>query len=42
MRDKRAFFPSIFHIQTTQIFVFGGNSGDKDLSECEAFNLVEN
>jgi hypothetical protein len=42
MLCKRAFFPSIFHIQTAQVFVFGGNGGDKDLSACESFNVVEN
>lgn len=42
MIDKRAFFPSVFHIKTAQVFVFGGNSGDKDLSECETYNTVEN
>lgn len=39
---KRAFFPSVFCIQETSVYVFGGNSGDKDLSSCEKYSLAEN
>jgi hypothetical protein len=39
---KRAFFPSIFCIQDSSVYVFGGNSGDKDLSSCEKYSVSEN
>ena len=39
---KRAFFPSIFCIQDSSVYVFGGNSGDKDLSSCEKYSVADN
>ena len=42
MINKRAFFPSTFCIQDSSVYVFGGNSGDRDLSSCEKYNVADN
>ena len=42
MNSKRAFFPSIFCISDSQLYVFGGNDGESDLAECERYSVQEN
>ena len=42
MIDKRAFFSSTYHIQTSNIYVLGGNSGNRDFALCETYSVVEN
>ncbi len=39
---KRAFFPSMFCISDSCLYVFGGHDGEDDLSVCERFSLAEN
>lgn len=38
----RAFFPSIFCLSDSCLYVFGGNDGITDINQCERFNVSDN
>lgn len=42
MLFKRAFFPSIFNVSDSCIYVFGGSNGDHDLNHAERYSIVDN
>lgn len=42
MIDRRAFFPSIFCISDSCLYVFGGHDGAADLAACERYSVQEN
>ena len=39
---KRAFFPSVFSIFDSSVYVLGGQDGQSDMSICEKYNITEN
>lgn len=39
---RRAFFPGIFCILDSSIYVFGGQDGSEDLKMCEKYSVAEN
>jgi len=42
MLQKRAFFSALFCRVDSQVYVFGGFDGQKDLASCEKYSLYEN
>jgi hypothetical protein len=42
MLNKRGFFPSVFCINDSSLYVFGGQNELDDLNSCERFNVQEN
>ena len=42
MNLARGFFPSIFCISDSCLYVFGGHDGFSDLSECERYSIQDN
>lgn len=39
---KRAFFPSVFSIFDSSVYVLGGQDGQSDIATCEKYNITEN
>lgn len=42
MLFKRAFFPSVFNVSDSCIYVFGGSNGEHDLNLAERYSIVDN
>ena len=42
MLSKRAYFPSVFCISNSSIYVLGGQDGTHDVALCEKFSIPEN